>query len=96
MQPVRHALGALLLEQGRVEEAAQVYRADLGLDRTLSRPSQHPDNVWSLHGYVECLQRLGRHEEADALRIRLDLAMARADPGIAASCYCRTGRVAAA
>ena len=29
--PPRHALGALLLEQGRVEEAEAVYRADLGL-----------------------------------------------------------------
>ena len=37
MQPTRHALGALLLEQGRVEEAEAVYRADLGLDGTLSR-----------------------------------------------------------
>jgi tetratricopeptide (TPR) repeat protein len=33
MQPTRHALGALLLEQGHVEEAEAVYRADLGLDR---------------------------------------------------------------
>ena len=32
MQPTRHAYGALLLEQGRVEEAAEVYAADLGLD----------------------------------------------------------------
>ena len=29
MQPTRHAYGALLLEQGRIEEAAQVYAADL-------------------------------------------------------------------
>ena len=35
MQPTRHAYGALLLEQGRVEEAEAVYRADLGLDDTL-------------------------------------------------------------
>ena len=34
MQPARHALGALLLEQGRVEEAAQVYRDDLGLNNS--------------------------------------------------------------
>ena len=40
MQPTRHALGALLLEQGRVEEAEAVYRADLGLDDTLSRACQ--------------------------------------------------------
>jgi tetratricopeptide (TPR) repeat protein len=91
MQPARHALGALLLEQGRVEEAAQVYRADLGLDNTLSRASQHPDNVWSLHGYVECLHRLGKHAEATSVQIRLDLAMARADVEIRASCFCRLG-----
>jgi tetratricopeptide (TPR) repeat protein len=91
MQPARHALGALLLEQGRLEEAAQVYRADLGLDITLSRASQHPDNVWSLHGYVECLRRLGKHAEAAFAQIRLDLALARADVEISASCFCRVG-----
>ena len=90
MQPARHALGALLLEQGRVEDAAQVYRADLGLDQTLTRPAQHPENVWSLHGYVECLQRLGRHAEAANMQPRLDLALARADVAIGASCFCRT------
>jgi tetratricopeptide (TPR) repeat protein len=91
MQPARHALGALLLEQDRVEEAAQVYRADLGLDNTLSRASQHPDNVWSLHGYVECLHRLGQHAEAATMQPRLDLAVARADVEITASCFCRVG-----
>jgi tetratricopeptide (TPR) repeat protein len=91
MQPARHALGALLLEQGRVEEAAQVYRADLGLDHTLSRASQHPENVWSLHGYVECLHRLGKHVEAASAQSRLDLAMARADVEIRSSCFCRIG-----
>lgn len=91
MQPARHALGALLLEQNRVEEAVQVYRADLGLDNTLSRASQHPDNVWSLHGYVECLHKLGQHAEASIMQRRLDLALARADAGINASCFCRVG-----
>ena len=60
MQPPRHALGSLLLEQDRVAEAAEVYRADLGLDDTLVRPSQHPDNIWSLHGYLECCQTARR------------------------------------
>ncbi|QFG31123.1 hypothetical protein F6476_19020 [Pseudomonas umsongensis] len=91
MQPVRHALGALLLEQGRVEEALHAYRADLGLDNTLSRASWHLDNVWSLHGYVECLKRLGRDGEAAAAQVRLNLAMARADVEISASCFCRNG-----
>lgn len=91
MQPARHALGALLLEQNQVDEALQVYRADLGLDTTLSRASQHPDNVWSLHGYVECLRRLGKHDEAASAQLRLDLALARADVAINASCFCRVG-----
>jgi tetratricopeptide (TPR) repeat protein len=89
MQPARHALGALLLEQGWVEEAEVIYRADLGLDQTLSRSSQHPENVWSLHGYVECLHRQNKHGEAAAAQARLDLAIARADVEISASCYCR-------
>ena len=89
MQPSRHALGALLLEQGRVEEAEAVYRADLGLDETLSRACQHPDNVWSLHGFHECLRRLNKTAEAHMVKQRLDLALARADIPIQASCYCR-------
>ena len=40
MQSVRHALGALLLEQGRVAEAEIVYREDLGLGGTLPRADQ--------------------------------------------------------
>ena len=86
MQPTRHAYGALLLEQGRVEEAAEVYAADLGLDPTLSRPCQHPGNVWSLHGYHECLQLLGRTAEAGIIGQQLALASARADVPIALLC----------
>lgn len=89
MSPTRHAYGALLLEQNRVEEAAQVYAADLGLDPTLARPCQHPNNVWSLHGYHECLQRLGRTDEAAIIGQQLDLLRARADVPIVASCACR-------
>ncbi len=88
MQPARHALGALLLEQGKVEEAAAVYHADLGLDHTLRRPCQHPDSVWSLHGYHECLTKLGRMEEAKLIKQRFDIASARADVPIVASCFC--------
>jgi len=94
MQPTRHAYGALLLEQGHVEEAAAVYRADLGLDGTLARAYQHPENVWSLHGYHECLERMGRLDEARIIKQRLDLAMARADVPIKASCYCRMSHAA--
>jgi tetratricopeptide (TPR) repeat protein len=89
MQPARHALGALLLEQERAEEAEAVYRADLGLDDTLSRASQHPDNVWALHGLHECLMMSGETGEARLIKQRLDLANARADVPIEASCFCR-------
>ncbi|KUI47753.1 hypothetical protein AU198_24180 [Mycobacterium sp. GA-1199] len=89
MQPTRHAYGALLLEQGRVQEAAAVYATDLGLDPTLPRPCQHPNNVWSLHGYHECLQRLGRDAEASIIGQQLTLAVARADVPVRASCACR-------
>ena len=90
MHPPRHALGALLLEQDRVGEAEQVYRADLGLDDCLSRPLQHPNNVWSLHGYVECLERSGNHAGASEQRTQLDLAVSRAGQTITSSCCCRT------
>jgi hypothetical protein len=94
MQPARHAYGALLLEQDRVAEAESVYRADLGLDATLARPCQHPGNVWSLHGYHECLTRLGKHELAGIIRQQLAIAAAYADVPISASCYCRLSAVA--
>jgi tetratricopeptide (TPR) repeat protein len=89
MQPARHAYGALLLEQGALEAAAAVYAADLGLDPTLPRACQHPGNVWSLHGYHECLTRLGRAHEAAAIAPQLDRALALADIPIRASCFCR-------
>jgi tetratricopeptide (TPR) repeat protein len=89
MQPTRHALGALLLEQGRVAEAEAVYRADLGLDDTLPRACQHPGNVWALHGFHECLVRLGRHGEAEIVAQQLKVAAALADVPVEASCFCR-------
>jgi tetratricopeptide (TPR) repeat protein len=89
MQPTRHAYGALLLEQGEVEAARAVYAADLGLDGTLPRACQHPNNVWSLHGYHECVVRLGDTEEADRIKPQLDRALALADVEITSSCFCR-------
>lgn len=95
MQPTRHALGALLLEQGRIEEAEAVYRSDLGLDGKLSRACQHLDNIWSLHGLHECLTRRGEKAESTLLKQRLDLAQARAEVPVRASCLCRRTAMAA-
>jgi tetratricopeptide (TPR) repeat protein len=80
MQPARHALGALLLEQGRLAEAEQVYRTDLG---------RHPHNVWALQGLGESLSRLGRPDEAADIKSQYDKAVARADVKVDRSCYCR-------
>jgi len=89
MQPARHALGALLMEQNQYEEAEAVYRADLGLDKTLSRACQHPSNLWSLHGLHECLTRRGETVEVMHIKQQLDQALARAEVQVHASCYCR-------
>ena len=89
MQPTRHALGALLLEQGHLAEAEAVYRADLGFDGKTNRACWHPENVWSLHGLHECLTRRGERVEAPLIKSRLDLALARAEVPIRASCLCR-------
>jgi len=90
IQPVRHALGALTLEQGRVEQAEQAYREDLGLAGDLPRACIHPNNIWSLQGLDECLRRRGAGDTAEAkmIRQRLELAAARSDLPVGASCHC--------
>ena len=89
MQPARHALGALLLEQGELAEAEAVYRADLGFDPQVIRARRHLENVWALHGLHEALRRQGKHGEADLIAPRLTLALARADVPVESSCFCR-------
>ena len=96
MQPTRHALGALLFEQGHVTEAEAVYREDLGLGGTLSRASIHPDNVWSLKGLHDCLKARGETVEIVQIKQRLDLALARADRAVGASCFCAQAAMRAA
>lgn len=80
MQPARHALGALLLEQGKLDEAEQVYRDDL---------KRHPKNLWSLQGLGETLEKKGDAAEAERVRAQLEIAASRADISVDRSCYCR-------
>ena len=94
MQPIRHALGALLLEQGRAAAAEVVYREDLGLAGSLPRAQIHPDNLWALRGLLDCLDRRGETVESPLIRQRLDLAAARADLDVAVSCFCARGQAA--
>lgn len=48
MQPIRHALGGLLLEQNHFEEAEAVFRKDL---------KYHPRNPWALIGLINTLKK---------------------------------------
>lgn len=79
MQPVRHALGALLLAGDRAAEAEEVYTADLDDNR---------ENAWSLLGLDQALRVQGKTAAADGLASRLEAAWARADVEPPASCYC--------
>jgi tetratricopeptide (TPR) repeat protein len=79
MQPPRHALGALFLERGRVEEAEVVYEEDL---------KAHPNNFWALHGLAECLEKQGK-PEAEGKKLECEKARERFDVPANASCYCR-------
>ncbi|MEM1447572.1 MAG: tetratricopeptide repeat protein [Planctomycetota bacterium] len=81
MEPARHALGALLTEQGRHAEAIEVYEANL---------RRYPENGWALHGLAECLKASGRADEAAAMAERFRAAWTRADVQIPGSCFCRT------
>jgi tetratricopeptide (TPR) repeat protein len=83
MFPTRHALGALLLEAGRVDEAAAAYREDL---------AKYPENGWSLHGLAECLERQGRSKEAAGVHARFQRAWADATIQLVGSCFCREGK----
>lgn len=82
VQPVRHALGAFLVEAGRHAEAEAVYREDL---RRL------PENGWSLHGLAKCLRATGRDAEAEAVEARFRKAWARSDVKLGSSCFCVAG-----
>jgi tetratricopeptide (TPR) repeat protein len=90
MHPPRHALAALLAEQGRYDEAEQVYRDDLGLTDKIQRCSQHPHNIWALRGLAECLEFRKDSTELALVLTKLRAARALADVPIESSCLCRT------
>ncbi len=81
IQPVRHALGAALMQSGRAAEAEAVYREDL---------RRWPGNGWSLFGLAQSLRAQGKKaeaEEADFKRV-----WAYADVALTSSCLCLPGR----
>jgi tetratricopeptide (TPR) repeat protein len=82
MLPVRHALGALLMADGRAEEAETVYREDLVRNR---------NNGWGLIGLQKSLRAQGKNKEAASLDSKIKTAWAKADTIPASSCYCEPG-----
>jgi tetratricopeptide (TPR) repeat protein len=77
--PVRHALGATLMDASRYSEAEAVYREDL---------LRHPENGWSLYGLARSLSLQGRKLEATAVMARFKEAWKDADFKICSSCCC--------
>jgi tetratricopeptide (TPR) repeat protein len=63
--PVRHSLGATLLNAGRFGAAEEVYREDL---------KRLPENGWSLFGLARSLRAQGKAAEAG--RVQQDFATA--------------------
>ena len=75
-QPMRHYLGAALLEAGWIVDAEEVYRKDLALN---------PRNGWSLYGLWHGLDAQGRTVEAQAVRAQFERAWENADVTLTAS-----------
>ena len=68
--PVRHLLGASLLDAGRASEAEAVFREDL---------RRHPKNGWALTGLRSALAAQKRSTEIDSIDLQLSDAWKRAD-----------------
>lgn len=75
-QPMRHYLGAALLEAGRAEEAEAVYRRDLRWNQ---------DNGWSLFGLYQSLDMQGKPDEAAMAYAAYEAAWASSDVILARS-----------
>lgn len=79
IQPVRHALGTLLLKSGRAREAEQVFRADL---------ERLPENGWALYGLARSLEMRGDKREAAKAQKRFELVWAKSEVDLTTPCYC--------
>jgi tetratricopeptide (TPR) repeat protein len=79
MQPVRHALGATLMDAGRYADAEAVYREDL---------KHNPENGWSLYGLFRSLEMQNKKGEAALVRSRFEKAWQYADFKMTSSCCC--------
>ena len=80
--PVRHSLGANLMQAGRFAEAEQVYRDDL---------TRLPENGWSLFGLARSLELQQKRDEAAVVEARYHKIWSKADVQITSSCLCQPG-----
>lgn len=78
--PPRLALGAILLESGRPNEAETVYWEDLRRNR---------NNGWALYGLAQALRAQNKNDEAAIITARFEQAWARADIKLRASRFGR-------
>lgn len=74
--PVRHYLGAILLEQAMPEEAAAVYQEDL---------VKNPNNGWALFGLYQSLIHQGKQKEASKVKSQFEEAWQHADVALTSS-----------
>jgi len=79
MLPVRHSMGALLMEAGEFAEAEKLYRED---------QVRHPGNGWSLLGLNQALDAQGRTEEGARYAANLQKAWNRVEERPTSSCLC--------
>ncbi len=84
MIPVRHAMGALLMEAGEYARAESLYRED---------QEDHPGNGWSLLGLQQALAAQARDEEAAQYAKALDRAWQRVTERPTSSCLCAPGKI---
>jgi tetratricopeptide (TPR) repeat protein len=80
--PVRHSLGATLIQAGRFGAAEEVYREDL---------QRLPNNGWSLFGLALSLKVQNKTAEAGQVESQFKKVWASADLKITSSCLCQPG-----
>ena len=76
--PVRHLLGAQLMQAGKMSEAERVYREDL---------ERNPANGWALYGLSAALKAQGKTAESTQVARQFESAWKHADIKLTASAF---------
>jgi tetratricopeptide (TPR) repeat protein len=73
---IRHHLGAVLIDAGKLDEAVKVYEKDLEVYR---------DNGWGLKGLMNVYEKLGNKKKYEEIRIRFEKSWQYSDIKISSS-----------